>query len=64
MALHGDHVIVRDLPGGGQDFVHGTTPEMSEAIVLGYFNLIAVVACDLVGKLIATPMTFVGAATE
>lgn len=56
MALHGDHVIVREFPGGDRELIQGTTPEMHEAIVLGFFNLIVVVACDLVGKLISTPM--------
>jgi hypothetical protein len=64
MVLHGDHVIVRDAAGGGLETVRGITPEMHEAIVLGYFNLIVVVACDLVGKLVATPMAPAAASTN
>jgi len=56
MALHGDHSVVRDASGGGHEVIRGTTPEMHEGIVLAYFNLILVVACDLVGKLISTEL--------
>ena len=49
--LHGDYVVA----GDGSTTI-GTTPEIHEAIVVGYYNLILLPACSLVGKLIQTPI--------